>query len=153
MHGLRLAPLPLSLQEETSLFSVDNCVVNARGHYVQWVQRGRREETEGEPQGDVSCSISTGLFLFALSSPSLSVLLLLFLWPESHRGVIRVCRSLRALSSPSPPLQASQTEERGSSLGLCTGWGFAQNHYDPASCFVHGRGRGGLGSSLKMQPG
>lgn len=73
--------------------------------------------------------------------------------PESQRGVIRVCCSLRALSSLSPSLQASQTGERWGSLALYTGWGFAQNHYDPASCFVHGGGRGGLGSSLKIQPG
>lgn len=83
MHGLRLAPLPLSLQEEASLFSVDNCVLNARGHYVQQAERERREETEGEPQGDVSCSISTGLFSVCTvlafpfrSPPSLSLLLL-----------------------------------------------------------------------------
>lgn len=67
---------------------------------------------------------------------------------ESHRGVIRVCCSVL-----SPPLQASQTGERWSSLILCTDWGFAQTHYDPASCFVRGGGRVGLCSSLKMQPG
>ena len=77
MHGLRLAPPPLSLREETSLFTVDNWGVMknncSESEGALCTTSGEGEE-RGEPQGDASCSISTGLFSVraVLHSPSSS---------------------------------------------------------------------------------
>lgn len=97
----------------------------------------RQRGDGGEPQGDLSCSISAGLFsvctvlAFPFPSPPSPPEMKMLEGPESHRGVIRVCCS--PPSSLPPPLQTSHTEE-----GRTAGWGLAPNHYDPASCFVHG---------------
>lgn len=160
MHGLRLAPQPLSLQKETSLFTVDNWGLmnncsESEGALCTTSREGKEERRwGGGPQGDISCSISASLFFFfcvhdhvrlsflfsSFSSP-LSLLtpeLKMLEGPESHRGVIRVCCSpsvLRSPSSLSPPLQASHTVEGRSSLALCSRVGLCLKPLWPRKLF------------------
>lgn len=139
MHCLRLAPLPLSLQEETLLFTVDNWgVMNNCSEYERALcttsRDGKKRRDWGRATGwclmfnrHESLSVR-GILVFPLCSPlSLS---LSPVTPEIKcwRSQIATEEWLESavvpLSSLYPLLQASHTEEGRSSPALCSGVGF-----------------------------
>lgn len=151
--------LPLSLQEETSLFTVDdwgvmnNCREKWGGHYVRQAEERR---LRGGATGRCFMLNQRGPF-FCLQCPRLSSLpspsslslstpeIKMLEGPASHRGVIRVCCSLSVL-----PSSSSLPHRRGEE---CTGsiqWGGAllETIMTRQAVLSH---RGG--SSLNMQPG